>query len=457
MPAAAAAPSAPSEYKATTDRDVHPKPALPKLGPAGTTIIDPTFGCRILRVTDGDTNPDFPGLSYMSPPRTNHNPFNCDNSKFYVAAQVGGNVFLFNFDAKKFSASPMKDARGGVAIAPLWSACFSHTDPNILYGTSPRGRLIVEYNIATGASTALLDLDTIHPTDGSMHSLTGDRTDTFFATAFGGIQDSHPCEAVYNRKTKQCTVLDVKNSKVRKYGSADFEALNIQLGGGIHSSELSADGRYVEVTFMARAEGGGVTGAHLIWDTKTGQVHKMPQDGGHSALGFGRFINQPGNGRDGYGWTIRPLDDLEHPQQLLTPRAGEPTWGDSHPSWNNARPDKSVPFVTECYLRDGSVKAAWDEEIVAVSTDGTDRVWRFCHHRSGAFETEFWNTPRASVSQDGGFAMFTSTWEGTLGDLFQPPGPARPRNPAQPPGEAPTPTRRDVFIVKLEQEAPAAK
>jgi hypothetical protein len=76
-----------SEYKAISDRTTHPKPPLPKMGAAGTSIVDPTFGCRILRVTDGNLYPSYPGSSYMTPAGTNQNPFNADSSKFYVEGE----------------------------------------------------------------------------------------------------------------------------------------------------------------------------------------------------------------------------------------------------------------------------------------------------------------------------------------------------------------------------------
>ena len=60
--------------------------------------------------------------------------------------------------------------------------------------------------------------------------------------------------------------------------------------------------------------------------------------------------------------------------------------------------------------------------------NGTANVWRFAHHRSQYLW--FWDSPRANVSQDGRFALFTSNWEATLG--IGPYGP-----------------RQDAFIVRL--------
>ena len=60
-------------------------------------------------------------------------------------------------------------------------------------------------------------------------------------------------------------------------------------------------------------------------------------------------------------------------------------------------------------------------ELLLVSTDGTQRVRRLAHMHS--VYREYWDTPRATISRDGKFAAFTSNWGST--------------------------TRRDVFVVKV--------
>ena len=56
----------------------------------------------------------------------------------------------------------------------------------------------------------------------------------------------------------------------------------------------------------------------------------------------------------------------------------------------------------------GGVQKAFDNEIVQVATDGSDRVRRIAHHRSvgGSYE----DTPKATISRDGQFVAFTSNW-----------------------------------------------
>jgi hypothetical protein len=67
----------------------------------------------------------------------------------------------------------------------------------------------------------------------------------------------------------------------------------------------------------------------------------------------------------------------------------------------------------EVYNPDNAVLRAWDGEIICAAMDGSSNVWRFAHHRSRI--ASFWDQPRANVSQDGRFVLFTSNWEQTLG------------------------------------------
>ena len=87
---------------------------------------------------------------------------------------------------------------------------------------------------------------------------------------------------------------------------------------------------------------------------------------------------------------------------------------DTHPSWNNVQSDEKQPVCMETFRTDNLVQRAWDGEIICIETDGLGLlVWRFAHHRSQI--VSFWDQPRANVSQDGRFILFTSNWEQTVG------------------------------------------
>jgi len=67
-------------YCARSDTKVEPYPKtppdLPKAGSQGT---DPVFGSRILRVTDGSTDPKKPGQQFQTPSSAQQNTWNTDS------------------------------------------------------------------------------------------------------------------------------------------------------------------------------------------------------------------------------------------------------------------------------------------------------------------------------------------------------------------------------------------
>jgi hypothetical protein len=58
----------------------------------------------------------------------------------------------------------------------------------------------------------------------------------------------------------------------------------------------------------------------------------------------------------------------------------------------------------------GPVLRPFDNEIVKIATDGTNRVQRIAHHRSVAVNNNYNAQPKASISRDGNFIAFTSNW-----------------------------------------------
>ena len=78
----------PITYAAQTSWQNYPKPPLPKLGPAGFTFKDPTFGSRILRLTDPKTLvgtfAEARDASFATPLYGEPNAWNSDNTLFII-------------------------------------------------------------------------------------------------------------------------------------------------------------------------------------------------------------------------------------------------------------------------------------------------------------------------------------------------------------------------------------
>src|SRR5215813_3467244 len=129
--------SAPAAYQATTDRQVRSKPPLPSLGPANSGFTDPTFGSRMLRVTDANTRPGAPGRSYTTPSAAHQTAWNVDSTYFYVRS-VDGYFIPYAFNASTLSASRVQASGtgdGGLIVASQAEPQFSFVSPKVLYVT----------------------------------------------------------------------------------------------------------------------------------------------------------------------------------------------------------------------------------------------------------------------------------------------------------------------------------
>jgi hypothetical protein len=419
----------PRTYNAVSDTKVYAKPPLPKIGPAGTIFKDPTFGCPILRVTDQET---VEGRAVMTAATSFSNPWNADSSLFCVQVEGVRNV-PFRFDPKTMTASRISDWPFLPDIGN--EVAFSHHEPNICYGRDRRRHGVVRIDFSTQQIDELVDVGKLTGLEvGYLGTLSVSANDVL-ALIFGGpVQDASPYLLLYDIKTHKHRLWNTKE------GTVDGKSVPNAPHFTQHSGLIDLGGRFV-VTL-----GPGVQGP-IVWDSKTDQIYALTvQKDGHYTLGYGAMINDPHN------LAIRSLEAgaADRPKQLFQHPAGEPYFGyDGHESWNNARPDMQVPVLLTTYhaLEMNDPKCAWGDEILAVATDGSGKVWRFAHHRSTAHVRgdspaasmrmgyNFWDCPRGNVSQDGRFYMFTSNWEETVGKD------ARGR------------VRQDVFIVKLERES----
>src|SRR6185436_1940167 len=81
----------------------------------------------------------------------------------------------------------------------------------------------------------------------------------------------------------------------------------------------------------------------------------------------------------------------------------------------------------------GSPQGKLRRELFQIATDGSRRIRRICHLHSVFYSYE--DSPRANISRDGKYAVFTSNWE------------TDPANGG----------RRDVFIAKIDGAPPSRR
>jgi len=401
----------PPDYCARSDRDPIPYPKDPPvLGPAGSIVTDPSFGSRIVRITDAHTGD---GESYSTPSSAEQNAWNSTGTSFYVLGRRG-QVLLFNFD----STTMRPQARGALRQPFGGEPEFSLTDPNVLYGTDRRTNAFAEYDIASGRFGDLFEASKCIKLQGDdhVHGISASANDNRLATAIGPQQDKNHLVFIYDRN-RGCRWYDTASGEIGgmwgpkgNVGSTERFLL--------HGIALSRSGRFV---FLGRSH--PLRGHFwLIWDVDTLNVTMCPSEcKGHHVMGYNQMLASA-EMRHPMELIIRPLDRLDHTASLvgsLAPLKGY--WYDSHFSWNNANEDDSAPACFSTYrpsnkpLQPPDVDGPWENEIDCMSTDPKHiKVWRFAHTFSTA-KNGFWSTPRGNVSHDGRFYAFTSDWEDQLG------------------------------------------
>jgi hypothetical protein len=401
----------PLAYDVPTDRLPRPLPPLPQLGPAESLITDPTFHTSIVRITDARTRPDRPGRVYHTPSSAEANSWNLDSTIFYVTGG-GGEAIPFKFDplTMRVSRFGSPTAESGGMILPFGGEpAFSYVNKYLIYGIGgPRDNILQEYNFQSSSLTDLVDIAAIVQTlgNGYVGGVSNSIDDRFNIYLGGRAQDQSTFVVVWNRTTKSAQVLDTSAGTVNGVPNAD-----LTWGWRVHNSRIDKSGRYVVISAASGPYG------LVSWDlalNKFTPIEEKP--GGHKSSGFGYMINNDGY-KDGAQWLLRTLLKPASFTKLIARELLPAEWvTDSHISWNNSRQGVLAPALVSTYhpAASDAVRRAWDDEIIAVETDGQgSTVWRFAHHRS-TFKS-FWDSPRGNVSQDGRFYMFTSNWETSVG------------------------------------------
>lgn len=425
----------PPEYCARTDRRVEPYPEKPPaIGPAGSVITDPTFGSRILRVTDSRSDQRVPSRSLFTPSSAEQNSWNKTSTMFYVLT-AGGWFQLYNFDPVTMRARPASTPNLSWWAEPQFS--FRHA--NILYGVSSRAPGFEQYDTSRGRVTLVNDPSKcvkLGPRD-SGRSITVSADDSRFMTTLGPQQERDYMVYIYDRM-QGCRWYNTETGEIGGQWGPEG-TISIPDRFFLHNARMAKSGKFV---YIVRSGGGpGIGHQWLVWEIDGMNISVCSRGCvGHHVLGYSHIISSSGMIHPMDLW-VRPLNHLENTTPLISglePDKGP--WFDSHFSWNNVDPNDSAPVCFSTYQTTNPntpgaapvVTGPWENEIDCAETDGkASKVWRFTHTYSTA-RNGFWSSPRGNVSQDGRFYMFTSDWEDQLGKI--------------PNGDQ---YRTDVFVVEL--------
>ena len=402
-------------YSAITDRTIRAKPALPNItAGAGTVFTDPTYGSRILRVTDANTRPDHVNRGWHTPSGSETNGWNADSTRFWLHGD-GGEQILYSFNPTAFSTTRLGNlgnGSGGTVLLMNGEPEFSFTDSDLLYGQSSgfTDRL-AQYRLSTDTETTLHDIQTVLPGVSSHGTgMSVSASPLRFALGIGGaVQDNDTYVYVWD-PALGARYLNVSTGQIGgAWGLTG--AYTGDTGFTIHNVRMSRNGRWLRVS--PNGAPGGVR--QYIWDITTKTLTGFTTWDGHQAFGYNHVLRQA-NAVDSLQCVIYDLLASTEIPVPTTPRSPTNFDSEGHPCWNQVQPDDQQPIISEMWKTAGTIAAAWDEEIVAIGVASglADTVWRFCHHRT-KIVGGFYEQPRPNVAPNGRVCLFSSNWEDTVG------------------------------------------
>ena len=426
IPTAQIAPSTYTAYSGTDAKQIPSPP--PDLGPANSIFIDPTFGSRLLRVTDSHTAS---GSSFIPEGAGYFRTWNA-NSTAMKLMTANGSSYWTDFDPANFQAGALHQ----VNFDSGWE--WSAVDPDTIYFLY--GSELKRYNIA---SQAMSTVGATPNGDQVQYHVTVVGHDDWICSAAGaGGQDTYTKLFCVNPSTSESKFIDTVNRTINGVAQSDPNWPPAAAGQtiGIHSIFGSAGGVWLGVSFMQAGwnrTGNGLAVLDLNTNTwslvTTGDIYW----GGHPSIGDGKYVNGAGSvdGRDSRGAVVRNPNDLMNAAQYTFIMQPSPTsgWYDGeHSSWFNASTNANAPILFSRYGNGASSPLPWLGEIIVAATDGSNTVWRFAHNHNDG--NSFFGQAFAQISNDGRWALFSSYWDGTLGGSN---------------GDFGLSTRVDTFVVQL--------
>jgi len=356
-----------------TDLGVYPEPPLQPLPQAGSKITDPVFGTRILRATDASDGNSGAGTLYSYYPT-----FNKDNSYIAVRETLGySRAKFFRFDPVSFTVS------GGFVLSSppaglqeyylMWSGLY----PNITFGLG--GHNIWQINVATQQATLVKDLSS-QGVGGYLTQMSKSLDDDVFAASIVNSGGTEAGFVVYKRSTN--TVL------LRK------------LASNVNETQVDKSGDYLIVVYN--------DGSDDIYDLTVSPPRLIAHLTGssgffHHDCGIGTVFTAAAGNALGYR-------RLATPTVIQSLVSGYWSYATQQDHFSMLADNEQWALASRYSPTGGPVLRPFDNEIVKIATDGTNRVQRIAHHRSVAANNNYNAQPKASISRDGNFVAFTSNW-----------------------------------------------
>ena len=355
-----------------SDSNVYPLPARPALPGVGKWFSDPTFGTRIMQLTDQTDDDTQTAYSYWP-------SMNSDSTRFWLTIDkvppAPMNSILFDFDPAAETMARVGNLYTAFAFNPA-TAIWSWTEPNVIYGVA--GDTTLRKMEITGPATRIYT--TLKNMGVGLWQMTMSQDNRFFCWSQLPLGTS---VKVWDR------TLDIVYT--RDVSSLPFDEAYIDLSG-----------TYVVITAGANSK---------LWEFAAGPTLKdFNSNTSHGSVGYKKHFANSANPNPALSrWSTW---DLTTPALAGVDNMANTIYSgiDKHTSW------LTPGDMTWAYVGTFKSTLPWtryQNEIIKVRTDGSGQWRRLAHTRSDS-TFSYRNTPKGNISRDHRWFIYTSDWDTTL-------------------------------------------
>jgi hypothetical protein len=362
------------------DLDPHPMQPVAKPGYLDT-IIDPSFGTTIRRITDAGAG------NIIAPMYSTIQAWNADES-LMIVYEVGGSHHLL--DGETYAFLRILD---DVNPADVEQIFWDFEQPDVFYYLERNTYRFTSYEVSTRTKTVLIDLNTL-PISCSSFAMGNDIQMMSWDSRVFGFRCEDAATYYYDLDAGSFRGLSISSSGIgntaampapsgerfyhltKVYG-ADGQ-LDFQLNeNGVEHSCLGklADGTdaHFAISFE-EGPNGGCQADVVAHDLTTGECFPITgQVNGYEYPKSGTHISALAHKNENAGWLAASMIGFQEDGQRLLDQ----------------------------------------ELIIARAVKGAPEVYRIGHHRSDENEFDYWGEPHAVISPSGTRVLFGSDWSGS--------------------------------------------
>jgi len=418
-----------SRGRIRTDRRVYPEPPLPALPRAGGKFSDPTFGTLIMRATDEkDYKAPGCGTWYSQWPT-----FNSNNTRLMMRCGVSGDMKIKAFDPVSFTLGATLRTASTITNGQSlqWQgATWSRNDPDLIFVHASyynqnypavSGMKLYAYRPSTNTLTLIRDFTSLAPGKPDylfeMH-VAQDGRDAIFTFMQNRVGNANnPLYFIVWDRLRDKVLYHLSNEATQVRGNHNYD---------LNSGGPDKSGRYIVFSHNKTEPN---SARHEVLDLQRNSWQTIYWNGADDAPSHGDVGTATTTGRGNFsgGFNLRNLRDVHGSVTILFDNKdarGILDWtNDQHTSLYADDESWVLLGLYDDPAEPGTETGAYENEVMQIAMDGSQRIRRLFHHRSHidnhSETTGYWAIPKPTISRDGRFIAFTSNW-GKSGryDLF---------------------------------------